>query len=379
MVRPCPPRSTSSTARTPARPSSARCELKGIAYRRVELPPLVHAADPARALRRAHRARRSSFDDGEKVVGLARDHARARRAGARAAAAARPTRPRARRSRRPSAGATRSCSRVARRLLWPALPAPPARDGRPTRRAEPAGFPTPVAAARSRPSSRAVERRLNDATDDAVRADLRALPGHLDRDRRLDRRRDALGGERRPTPPTCRSAPTLAAAADARRRAAGFDARPRPPARPDSRLGPPARSRRRGGQRPRARCPARRRRASPALSRRSRRRARPRAPAGRAARRPRRRRRARSARPGSISARRRPSAMGNVRSSGAQATQRRARRSPSAAPAAATRDLGRRCRAAALATSRRIAGAARARGEPAAISSSGGRCLASRP
>ena len=83
---------------------------------------------------------------------------------------------------------------MARRLLWRDAPHAPAamtsyQDG------SQLPLPAPGGAARSRPLVTAVERRLNGADEGAVRADLRALPGHLDRidgwlRRRRARRRD---------------------------------------------------------------------------------------------------------------------------------------------------------------------------------------------
>ena len=69
---------------------------------------------------------------------------------------------------------------VARRLLWPTFARHPRsmhafQEGQ---RSPKLPMPVVLAAARG---IIAVERRLNTATDEAVRADLRALPGHLDK------------------------------------------------------------------------------------------------------------------------------------------------------------------------------------------------------
>ena len=68
---------------------------------------------------------------------------------------------------------------VARRLLWGALRRRPAALGSYARGSR-LPLPAPVIRA-SRRRSPGDERRLNHVTDGAVRADLRALPRHLDR------------------------------------------------------------------------------------------------------------------------------------------------------------------------------------------------------
>ena len=69
---------------------------------------------------------------------------------------------------------------MARRLLWRTFTIAPAGDEElPGRLALPAPGAAPCAC--WRPLVNAVERRLNAADEGAVRADLRALPGHLDR------------------------------------------------------------------------------------------------------------------------------------------------------------------------------------------------------
>jgi glutathione S-transferase len=81
---------------------------------------------------------------------------------------------------------------MARRLLWRTFTMHPRAM---TSYQEGARFPLPAAAVRAlAPLVNAVERRLNGAEEGAVRADLRSLPGHLDR---IDGwlRDGVLGGE----------------------------------------------------------------------------------------------------------------------------------------------------------------------------------------
>ena len=69
---------------------------------------------------------------------------------------------------------------IARRLLWPAFSrAPQAMYGYQEGQRGPK-LPAPVITAMA-PVITRIEKRMNAATDDAARADLRALPGHLDR------------------------------------------------------------------------------------------------------------------------------------------------------------------------------------------------------
>ena len=84
---------------------------------------------------------------------------------------------------------------IARRLLWPAfMRAPDALASYQEGSTLPA-LPAPVVRALA-PAVTRIERRLNRAGDGAVRADLRALPRHLDRiDGWIDR--GMLGGPRR--------------------------------------------------------------------------------------------------------------------------------------------------------------------------------------
>jgi glutathione S-transferase len=69
---------------------------------------------------------------------------------------------------------------IARRLIWPAFARSPRSMASYQRGSKLPAFPMPVLLALA-PVITRVERKLNDAGDDGARADLRALPGHLDR------------------------------------------------------------------------------------------------------------------------------------------------------------------------------------------------------
>lgn len=165
--------------------------LKGIAYKRVEYPPPMHV--PFQRLRFGARTVPSiRFDDGEKLSG---------------------SRPIMRRLEElapdpplfPGDPALRArveeaerwgeevFQPIARRLLWPAFArAPRAMYGYQEGQRNPS-LPAPVIGALA-PVITRLERRLNHATDEATRADLQALPGHLDRiDAWIDE--GVLGGE----------------------------------------------------------------------------------------------------------------------------------------------------------------------------------------
>jgi glutathione S-transferase len=159
-------------------------ELKGLAYRRVELPPPLHA--PIQKLRFGTRTVPGMrLPDGEKVVGSS---AILRRLDDLA-----PEPPLF-----PPDGEARALVQraeewgeevyqpIARRLLWAALRRAP--DALPSY-ARGSRLPLPTAAIRAMaPAVTRVEATMNRAVEGAVRADLRALPRHLDRiDGWLDR------------------------------------------------------------------------------------------------------------------------------------------------------------------------------------------------
>jgi glutathione S-transferase len=152
-------------------------ELKGLAYRRVELPPPLHA--PIQKLRFGTRTVPGMrLPDGEKVVGSS---AILRRLDDLA-----PEPPLF-----PPDGVARALVQraeewgeevyqpIARRLLWAALRRAP--DALPSY-ARGSRLPLPTAAIRAMaPAVTRVEATMNRAVEGAVRADLRALPRHLDR------------------------------------------------------------------------------------------------------------------------------------------------------------------------------------------------------
>ena len=212
------------TASHPCAAVERALEMKGLAFRRIELPPPIHA--PVQQVRfGAAPCRRSRIE-------RRREDARARaRSCARleelvpSRRCTPPTRERRAPSSAPRSGATRCCSR-SRAALHLGRPSPPARgDARPTPRARGSRLPAPCDRAhRVVDARRAAAQR--GATDGDVRADLLApRPAPRPR-RRLDRRRRARrrGAERRR--PADRA--TIAAAAhDRRRRAVHPAARPR--------------------------------------------------------------------------------------------------------------------------------------------------------
>ena len=95
---------------------------------------------------------------------------------------------------------------VARRVLWPAFARHPRamHDFQQGQRSPQLPLPVVLAAA---PVITRIERRMNRATDEALRADLQALPGHLDR---IDAwiASGVLGGER-PNAADLQIAPTI--------------------------------------------------------------------------------------------------------------------------------------------------------------------------
>jgi glutathione S-transferase len=148
-------------------------ELKGIAYKKIEFPPPTQAL-LMRPLFGGRTVPGIRFEDGEKVQGS--------RAILRALERRVPEPPLY------GSAAIDDAERwgdevlqaIARRLLWPAFKRHPRalydfqEGGR--------GPKLPMAAIlAAAPLVVGIERRLNDATDDAARADVQALPGHLDR------------------------------------------------------------------------------------------------------------------------------------------------------------------------------------------------------
>jgi glutathione S-transferase len=152
-------------------------ELKGLAFRRIELPPPLQAP-VQKVLFGARTVPAMRLEDGEKVSG---SMAIMRRLEALA-----PTPPLWPAEERPRALVERAeewgdevWQQIARRLLWGAIRRDP---GALVSYAQGSRLPFPAPVIRAIASGIvAGERRLNHVTDGAVRADLRALPRHLDR------------------------------------------------------------------------------------------------------------------------------------------------------------------------------------------------------
>ena len=153
-------------------------ERKGIAYKRVDLMPVI-SKGALRAVGFPGITVPALKIDGPQGPGLARDRPRARPDPARPAAAAPPT-PSARAAvEQAEAWGDEALQPVARRILWNAL----RRDRSPLASySEGArlGVPIGLAVKTGQPLV-ALSARLNEATDENVRADLAALPGMLQR------------------------------------------------------------------------------------------------------------------------------------------------------------------------------------------------------
>jgi glutathione S-transferase len=152
-------------------------ELKGIEHGVVELPPPLHAPIQ-RVLFGARTVPGVRFDDGEKLSGSRAILARLDELAPEPPLL--PSDPEARAEvLRAEEWGDEVLQPIARRLLWPALSRRPEAPGRLLRGVAAAGARA-AAAADGAVATRA-EMRLNKATEGAVRADLRALPDHLDR------------------------------------------------------------------------------------------------------------------------------------------------------------------------------------------------------
>jgi glutathione S-transferase len=165
-------------------------DLKSVPYDLVELPPPLHAA-----IQRVRFGARTvpavRFDDGEKLSGSRAILDRVEELAPEPPLL--PADPAARAAvLRAEEWGDEVFQPIARRLLWPALRRRP--DAMPAY-AEGSRLPLPDVAVRAiAPVATRLEMRLNGATEGAVRADLRSLPGHLDR---IDRwiGEGVLGGE----------------------------------------------------------------------------------------------------------------------------------------------------------------------------------------
>ncbi len=173
--------------------------LKGLPVKKVEIPPPSHFL-LMRAMFGGPTVPAVRFEDGEKVQGSTKILRALER---RVPDPPLYTRPEVEEAER---WGDEVFQPIARRLLWPAFArAPQAMYGYQEGQSAPK-IPAPVLSAIA-PVMTRIEKRMNAATDDAARADLRALPGHLDTidgwiaDGRLD-------GER-PTAADLQIAPTI--------------------------------------------------------------------------------------------------------------------------------------------------------------------------
>lgn len=148
-------------------------ELKGVAFRRVELPPPTHAAIMPR-LFGGRTVPGLRFADGGKVQGSTQI---LRELDRRVPEPLLFTGPEVEEA---EAWGEATLQPIARRVLWQAFRRHPRsmyayQEGQRSPK-----LPNALLLA-SAPLLTRIERRLNDATDEAARADVRALPGHLDR------------------------------------------------------------------------------------------------------------------------------------------------------------------------------------------------------
>ena len=152
--------------------------LKGIDFKKVEYPPPLHF--PIQRLRFGARTVPSiAFDDGEKLSGSRRIIHRLEELAPEPPLFPADPALRARVEEAERWG-DEVFQPIARRLLWPAFARNPrAMAGYQEGGRNPA-LPEPVLVAMA-PVVTRIERRMNGATDEASRADLQALPGHLDR------------------------------------------------------------------------------------------------------------------------------------------------------------------------------------------------------
>jgi glutathione S-transferase len=151
-------------------------EMKGIPYKLVELPPPLHA--PIQRLLFGERTVPALRMNGEKISGSRKILRRLEEL--------RPDPPlypadpeERRRVEEAEAWGDQTLQPIARRLLWPAMKRNPAAMVSYSEHSK-----TPLPAPIVRLSAPLISRgaiRLNKATDEAVRADLDALPGYLDR------------------------------------------------------------------------------------------------------------------------------------------------------------------------------------------------------
>lgn len=150
-------------------------QLKGLPYRVRELPPPFHAAVLPALFGGGRTVPAVRFDDGEKVQGSsAIFRALERRAPEPSLRLEDP------RVAEAEAWGADVWQPIARRLLWPGLQRTPTAMPSFQQGSRLPGFPLPVLKVLA-PGAGWVERKMNAATDSAVRADLQALDVHLGR------------------------------------------------------------------------------------------------------------------------------------------------------------------------------------------------------
>jgi glutathione S-transferase len=174
-------------------------ELKGVPYKRVELPPPTHPLVMSRIFG-GRTVPGIRFEDGEKVQG---SRAILRALEARVPEPALYGGPEVDEAER---WGDEVFQPIARRLLWPTFQQRPRAMHAYQEGQRSPKLPLPVILAAA-PLVTRIERRMNGATDAAARADLRELPSHLDR---IDAWIEAgvLGGER-PNAADLQICPTL--------------------------------------------------------------------------------------------------------------------------------------------------------------------------
>jgi glutathione S-transferase len=151
--------------------------LKGIPYKRVELPPPAHVVH--QRLRFGQRTVPAlSPATGDKVVGSRAIMRWAERTAPEPQLVPADDEQRAR-VEAAEAWGEETYQPIARRVLWPAFARSP-RSMASYQKGARFPIPGPVLLAVA-PVVTRIERRINDATDENLRADLEALPGHLDR------------------------------------------------------------------------------------------------------------------------------------------------------------------------------------------------------
>jgi glutathione S-transferase len=153
-------------------------ELKGIPYKLVEFPPPMHVV-PMRAMFGKRTVPGIRFEDGEKLSGSVAILRRLDEIAPDPPLLPHDPELRARVLRAEEWG-EEVLQPIGRRLVWPTLARHPESMPSFQQGSKLPSIPWP-ALKRMAPLVTAMEKRLNNADDGTVRADLKALPGHLDR------------------------------------------------------------------------------------------------------------------------------------------------------------------------------------------------------